>query len=62
MSKEHACQNSDVKITNLTDDTIDACCEKCGKTGHADRKDYFDFEWERMQHDARVKHEMAAKL
>lgn len=51
------CSNSDVKIVKLTDDVIDAVCEKCGSTGHAERKDYFDFEWRQMQYDAQNKHE-----
>lgn len=61
MSK-HKCTNQDVKIVEITESTIDAICEKCGKTGHADRSDYFDFEWNRMLQDARTKHETAAKL
>jgi len=55
---KHECTNADVKIVQLTDDVIDAVCEKCGKTGHAERKDYFDFEWNRMYRDAQTKHEM----
>ena len=61
MSK-HECTNEDVKIVKLTDDEIDAVCEKCGKTGHAESKDYFPFEWQRLQFDAHTKHDMAKEI
>lgn len=47
------CTNAVIKITKLTDDVIEGCCENCNRIAIAKREHYSKKNWDLLQRDAK---------